>query len=388
MPDTPLEWVSPSILATSVSRLLASGVSTIDNWSTERLVGGAGEALGVWRVSGTATVDGTSMPWTMILKGWPAFDGPDDPKVWNWPRREARAYGSGVLDDLPGGIRAPRCLGSHVTEDGSEWAWLAPLSDGAVESWTPAHFTLVSRHLGQFNGAYLTGHPLPDAPWLSYQWTRQWTEAASLSIEMLDSLTGDPLVSRACPPSLVRAFKRTWEERQAWYETLESLPQTFSHLDAFNRNIFLSPGFGGELETRLIDWGFAGIAAVGEEIAPMVAASIIFDAAPWIEPAMLDEIVFEGYLRGLRDAGWAGDEQLARMGYTGSVALRYGIGTIRVLLGYFLDVEGQETIEEIYGKSISDIADHAANTYQWAMEVGDEFRRHLSTRTFATSTLA
>lgn len=368
-------WVDASSLTAPVSRLLDVDVDSIESWSGERLVGGAGEALGVWRISGTARTCGTTAPWTMILKGWPPFEGADDPTGWNWPRREARAYGSGVLDDLPGGIRAPHCLGSEVLPDGSEWAWLTPLSDGSIESWSLDHFALVARHLGRFNGAYLVDTPIPDAPWLSKHWTSQWTEAASGFIDLIEAHADHPLVRRACPPALVSDLARTWAERHTWLAVLDSLPQTFCHLDVFTRNVFLAPGPDDVPEPRLIDWGFSGVAAVGEEIGPMAAATLIFDPPHGVEPPELERTVLDGYLAGLRDAGWSGDDLLVRLGYTGSVALRYGPGAMRVVLMYLLNEPLYPAIEEIYGRSIEAIADRAAERHQWSMQVGEEFRR-------------
>src|SRR5690606_11720477 len=53
-------WVDASSLTAPVSRLLDVDVDSIESWSGERLVGGAGEALGVWRISGTARTSGTT----------------------------------------------------------------------------------------------------------------------------------------------------------------------------------------------------------------------------------------------------------------------------------------------------------------------------------------
>jgi hypothetical protein len=45
--------------------------------------------------------------------------------------------------------------------------------------------------------------------------------------------------------------------------------------------------------------------------------------------------VFGGYLRGLRDAGWAGNPDLVRLGYAAAVGLRWFLlpDTLRVLTG-------------------------------------------------------
>jgi hypothetical protein len=53
-----------------VEASLGTRVDRIEGWTVEPLAGGAGETLGVWRVTGEATVNGAVTPFTMILKGW------------------------------------------------------------------------------------------------------------------------------------------------------------------------------------------------------------------------------------------------------------------------------------------------------------------------------
>src|SRR5438309_1453402 len=56
-----------------------------------------------------------------------------------------------------------------------------------------------------------------------------------------------------------------------------------------------------------VDWSYAGIAAVGSELAPMVAASVCLDDAESEQLPDLDRVAFDGYVAGLRAAGWEGD---------------------------------------------------------------------------------
>src|SRR6266542_5147924 len=66
-------------------------------------------------------------------------------------------------------------------------------------------------------------------------------------------------------------------------------------------------------------------APVGSELAPMVAAGVcLLDAEPERMPEV-DEAVFDGYVDGLREAGWDGARDPARLGFCVSVALRYGL---------------------------------------------------------------
>ena len=81
--------------------------------------------------------------------------------------REARAYQSGLLADLPGGMAAPRCLAVEEQAGHELWMWLEEVTDHMGQPWPLARYRLAARHLGRFNGAYLAGRPLPADPWLS-----------------------------------------------------------------------------------------------------------------------------------------------------------------------------------------------------------------------------
>ena len=166
--DSP-QWLNTCNLMEPLGLLHGNDVDSVDDWTCSPIAGGAGEAIGVYRVTGSAAIDGADTPFSVILKGWSSPNAISDPSSWDWSQRERLAYASGVLDNLPGGIHAPRCLGMMTGPDGSEWVWLSSMSEGATASWNLKHFASVARHLGRFNGAYLTGNPVPDAQWLSHQ---------------------------------------------------------------------------------------------------------------------------------------------------------------------------------------------------------------------------
>lgn len=66
----PARWLTVSELQAPLTQLLDREVAAVDAWTCQRLTGGAGEALGVWEVTGLATVEGVSRSWRLVLKGW------------------------------------------------------------------------------------------------------------------------------------------------------------------------------------------------------------------------------------------------------------------------------------------------------------------------------
>jgi len=287
--------------------------------------------LGLYRFKGTAQDGSQDHPWSIILKAVDAPVNDTDPTYWNYHRREILAYEEGLLTALPGGIAAPRCLGISQYSNGVCWLWLEDIPSTASVSWSLTEYAQVARHLGQFNGAYLSDHPLPDFPWLSQHWIRGWlTHYEASGREVLELLQNKhfweyPVLRYAFSDSITGDVLRLWKRHDRLLTTLNRLPRTFCHLDAYRPNLFLRQDSHGSTHSVAVDWAFTGIAAVGEEIANLFAASLIWLECDAAEVKSLDEAVFSGYLDGLREAGWRGDPRLARLGYTAACALRWGV---------------------------------------------------------------
>ena len=86
----------------------------------------------------------------------------------------------------------------------------------------------------------------------------------------------------------------------------------------------------GSEQTPALDWAFVGKGALGEELGPLISASILHFEAESILVQELKEMAFQGYLAGLDDVGWRDDPQVVRFGYAVSTALRYGVGMVRL----------------------------------------------------------
>jgi hypothetical protein len=148
---------------------------------------------------------------------------------------------------------------------------------------------------------------------------------------------------------------RLWASHDALLATLDQLPQTFCHLDAYRPNLFIRQDAQGSNQTLAVDWVFTGIASVGEEIANLLAASLIWFEYEAAEARSLDEAVFRGFLNGLRDAGWQDDPRLVRLGYTAACALRWGVVGLWWLqsLG---DAGKQAELESHWNRPLADLA--------------------------------
>jgi hypothetical protein len=66
-----------------------------------------------------------------------------------------------------------------------------------------------------------------------------------------------------------------------------------------------------------------GIGAIGEDAANLVPDSVLdFHVRPEDIDALYDH-VYEGYLNGLRDAGWTGSEQVVDLAMRATIAAKY-----------------------------------------------------------------
>lgn len=196
------------------------------------------------------------------------------------------------------GLTAPHCLGIATHGDGTTWLWPEDAGAETEPTWPIARYGLAAYHLGRFNGSYSTDRLLPSYPWLSRRWLRGWIEEAAPYIDVLDSHRDHPDVVQMYDVDHILGL---WRDRHRRLDYLENLPQTLCHLDAYRGNLFSRRDPTGQEQTVAIDWAFVGQAALGEEWASLVAASV---ALGHVEPERMKELektVLEGYFDGLND---------------------------------------------------------------------------------------
>src|SRR5579859_210409 len=165
--------ITAAALQGPLCRLLGSEQITIGAWHVTPLPNSLGGATGgIYRVEGSAIASGESAPFALVLKiirglgSGTASAAPvsADPVGSHYWRREALAYQSGLLADLPG-LAAPHCYGVEEQVDGAHWLWLEAVQDDGGPMWPLDCYGTAARHLGQFNGAYLAGRPRPEYAW-------------------------------------------------------------------------------------------------------------------------------------------------------------------------------------------------------------------------------
>lgn len=351
-----LAAVDRAILTPLVRQALDREQAEVIDWAYEPIYGGVGVGGSIYRFSGTARDGEEELPWSLILKTLHAIPQRRSPSAFNYWRREPEAYLSGLLYELPGRVAAPRCYGVVECAEDTCWLWLEEVKD-RFGAWPIEQYGAVARQLGQLNGAYLAGRPLPEASWLSQKWMRSYVEPAAPMFERLRSSLDHPLIRRLLPGDAADGLLACWESRERYLSALERLPRTFCHLDAFRRNLFARQGPDGREETVAVDWSYTGIASIGEELVPLVGATLSFFEVGPDRAQELDQIVFDGYVQGLRDAGWEGDPRLARLGYLAGLQIRYTLGGMGEFLVVVFDEKRQAGVERALERPIEEIWD-------------------------------
>ena len=376
-----LSTLDRSALTLPVRRAVGSQAVEIVNWQCQQIHGGAGDydtdALGVGgiaRFTGQGLDQGRQLSWSLIFKALPLLRASPDPYRGT---RELYAYQSGLLDHLPGDIAVPRYLGSVEEPGEASCLWLEDITDEVGKPWPLPRFGLVARHFGQLNGVYLSGHALPAASWLSRRWLRGCVARRADAIAELATVLDHPWVRRRFPEESAERTLRLWAERETFLHALEQLPQTFCHLDVFPRNLFARSGPHGRAQTVAVDWAFTGLATLGEEIVPLIWGSIGFFEVALAQLPALEELVFESYLDGLRDAGWHGSRQAVRLGYALAAPLRYGFPRLRTLL---TEQHSHPGSEHIFGRPVGEVVDVWAHLQLGLLRLAEEARETLQGR--------
>jgi hypothetical protein len=209
---------------------------------------------------------------------------------------------------------------------------------------------------------------------------RQYVAQAAPALSLLRDSLDHPLVRRSYPGDASDRLFRVWEERDLYLDALDRLPQTMCHLDLFGRNLFARKTSHGDDQTVAVDWAFAGRGAIGEELVPLIIASVMFYGVGMDKAQALEDIVFEGYLEGLHDAGWRGDARQVRLGYAAAASLRYRCaGDLGRFLPIMLDERLHGIAQQTFGRPIEEVADFWAQVASLFGGTIDEARELIDT---------
>src|SRR3954454_18136523 len=243
------------------------------------------------------TADGRALVRKRLGRAKPGSPGhwqaSDDPHHWNYWRREADACTSAeVRASLEGtGLEMPAAV-AEVDDDGiTLWLDFVPGVPGT--DFDLADHQALARGLGRWQAQ----GPL-DEPWASRGFLRAYSGSKPARYDLLDddAAWAQPIV-RDCWPGMLRdGWKRLVANRERLLGIMEALPRTRCHLDVWASNASRRPTG----EVALFDWSFTGDGTYGEDIGNAVPDGVFDLFWPADRIGELDEVMFTGYLDGLR----------------------------------------------------------------------------------------
>ena len=379
-----MQVLPPSELMPVVAQVINKPQMDALNWQVEPVSGsgggGASGMVGLYRLRGSAQVGRQKYPWSVVVKvfnsGGISGIGADtfnNPSAWNYWKRELLAYSSGLLNELDGNLAAPRCY--RVTEHSQDewWLWLEDITE-TPPTWSLEQYGLAARHLGQFNGSYLTRRALPaEQPWFYRGRAREWLKTAEAMFAGLQQHAASPLGQRWLSPKSVARMEKLLLNCQDLLSVLDKLPVCLCHHDTFRRNLLARDQAGGGTQTVAIDWSMLGYGAVGQEIGITTGTTLFWMEAPGDQAMTMDQAIFESYVAGLRDMGWSGDSRLARFGYTTTASLVTGLCWATFMgAGALSNEAGIKGIEQTLGFKLDDILAQWAVVHPLSLDLGDE----------------
>ncbi len=374
--SAPLPYLREADLTGPVRRALGSESAIPADWQLHHLGGGRGEITGgVYRIAGRGHDQGHPVSWSLVLKVVPEPDEDDDPTAYNYWKREFRIYQAGLLADLAG-ITAPRCWGTRDRPGEGTWLWLEDIAGPHHETWRDRDYAQAARNLGQFNAANLKKRPLPRGAWLSDRMLRKGCAFFGPYMRHLPATLDHPLVRQVCPAEQATRLERLWMAREALLRKVEDLPQTFCHFDAIRRNLYRSEG----TRTVALDWEWAGIGALGEDLAPLVAGSLCMGDAAAADGRHLDAVAFTGYMDGLLEAGWRGDAAEVRFAYSAASALRYRLWGAWLAGELARGEDSHATVSAFFARPVGAVVEHFALLLPLLLDYADEAQAGIERR--------
>jgi hypothetical protein len=325
--DEQLQAVDARTLTELVGKALNDPAVTVVDWSYTKInFDGVPVTAGVYRFSGTAYSQAQPQHWSLVLKVLHWVDLSDelgrdylgDPIHFLYWKREALVFQSGILRDWEGGLVPVQCYGVSEPTPDLAWLWLEDLPETPDMLWNLDRHILAARHFGEFNGAHV-GKKLADGfPWLNQNFIGQYLPTLTLWLGIEDTVRNPtcwahPAVKRAFPLPVVERILRALESSDKIVSKLGTQPQTLSHQDTDRRNLFAKRRAGGQAQTVAIDWGFMGLAAVGEDLGNQIFGNLFHLEVAASEAQPYQEAAFEAYLEGLHDAGWQGNLEEVRL---------------------------------------------------------------------------
>jgi Phosphotransferase enzyme family len=320
---------------------------------------------GVYRVR----VDGDSLIIKVVVHGedadpdglWVAGSEPSHRNYW---KREWEAYCSGLLDALPGELRAPRTMRCTELSEDECWIWMEDVVGLPGAQWQVEDYDSVAFDLATTQAAYASGRSiLPSYPWLARGWLRSWVETLGRQLDALDDdalwATDEMSALNALRPR-IRAI---WNAREDLLGIVEAAPQTIVHCDFWPTNLIAAD----DGTTVALDWSQVGVGALAQDIDQLILDPIWMHVLPDGPLDALETGVVRGYASGLRTSGLDVGDVMVRHWYAAAASIHYA-----PMAGFFaVAAQDPASLEARFTRTFGEIARDRSRVIEHAVELGE-----------------
>jgi hypothetical protein len=290
-----------------------------------------------------------------------------EPTHRNYWKREWLAYSSGMLDTLPGELRAPRTL--LATEPAADecWIWMEDVEGRPGADWEIDDYDSAAFDLATTQAAYASGRSiLPPDPWLSHEWLRGWVETIDGQIDAIDDDDRWKEDWQAPMDALRPRVRELWSARKELLSIVESAPQTVVHCDLWPTNLIAAD----DGTTVALDWSQVGIGSIAQDLDQLTLDPVWMLVLPDASLDDLEAHVLPGYLSGLRSSGVDVDEASVRRWYAAAASVHYA--PLAAFQATSASLPGDiEKSELRYGLPYSQIVVNKARVVARALELGE-----------------
>jgi Phosphotransferase enzyme family len=290
-----------------------------------------------------------------------------EPSHRNYWKREWLAFSSGMLDTLPGELRAPRTL--LTTEPGADecWIWMEDVEGRPGPEWELDDYDSVAFDLATTQAAYACGRSLlPTDDWLAHNWLRGWVDALAPRIATIDddSLWRDE--RQAAMAALRPRLRDLWAQREQLLAIVEAAPQTVVHCDLWPSNLIAAD----DGTTVAVDWSQVGVGALAQDLDQLTLDPVWMQVLPDASLDDLETHVVTGYLSGLRTSGVDADETELRRWYAAAAATHYA-PMLANLSSQADDPDYVAATERRFGVSYDTVVANRTRVVERALDLGE-----------------
>jgi hypothetical protein len=285
----------------------------------------------------------------------------------NYWKREWLAFDSGLLDSLPGQLRAPATLLTTEPAPDEAWIWMEDVEGRPGATWPLGDYASVAFDIGTTQGAYAAGtEPLPTHEWLSRDWLRGWVEALARHVDVVEAdavWRREPLRSL---DFLRDRFRTLWARREELLAIVEGAPQTVVHCDLWPHNLIAAD----DGTTVAIDWSQVGIGAVGHDLDQLTLDPVWMQVLPDGDIEAVEQQVLPSYLAGLQLSGLDLTHEQLEDWYAAAAAAHYG-PLLAMYAAQLADPGRIHALETRHNRSIEAITNDKGRVVDRALALGE-----------------